>query len=54
MRFICRRLMAASNVPISWGSAKTHQGETAFLSAADGDNGNLLMAKSARSPGLTP
>lgn len=50
MRFVRRCLMAASYALASLGAAQAQSvniGETAVLSAADGQNGNLLLAQSA-------
>ena len=51
MRFIRRCLIAATSVLVFLGSAQAQSvkiGETAVLSAADGQNGNLLLAQSAK------
>jgi hypothetical protein len=54
VRFIRRYLVAASYVLVSLGSAQAVTiGETAVLSAARGDNGNLLLAKSKLSKAAT-
>ena len=51
MRFIRECLIAATSVLVFLGSAQAQSvkiGETAVLSAADGQNGNLLLAQSAK------
>jgi hypothetical protein len=51
MRFIRGCLTAASYVPVALGSAEAVTiGDTSFLSAADGDNDNLLLAEWPSSP----
>jgi hypothetical protein len=50
MRFVRRWLVAASYILVFLGSAQAQSvniGETAVLGAADGDNGNLLLAQVA-------